>query len=289
MKMRLVAMLALPLAWWCAAALALPAWGVDDAAGFLEICRSGREQQIIDALDAGADANAKDNEGVTALMYAIAGNPNPSIVPLLLDAGADARAVDANGRTALMVAARANRNPGVVAVLLSTGTDVNAKDKSGWTALMMAGAFNKNADIIAILVDAGAIVNARTSHGQTALMFSAGLNNNPAVIAALLDAGADVNVRDEGGRMAVGYARDNGNISSFEYALRRRRNEEDAPEVIQAAERGEAGAQYQLGLMYSHGEGVAGDQWEAIEWFRRAAAQGHEPAQAELAKRGIYD
>ena len=59
--------------------------------------------------------------------------------------------------------------------------------------------------------------------------------------------------------------------------------------VRKAAEAGDAEAQYRLGLMYAKGDGVEEDQWEAVDWLRKAAKQGHKPARNELAKRGIYE
>lgn len=50
---------------------------------------------------------------------------------------------------------------------------------------------------------------------------------------------------------------------------------------------GDADAQYQLGLHYESGSGgETKDLNQAIEWFRRAAAQGNEPAQRALAHLG---
>ena len=48
------------------------------------------------------------------------------------------------------------------------------------------------------------------------------------------------------------------------------------------AERGDAIAQYRLGLMYKNGEGVPQDDVEAVRWFRKAAEQGHAGAQSYL-------
>lgn len=45
------------------------------------------------------------------------------------------------------------------------------------------------------------------------------------------------------------------------------------------AERGDADAQFNLGQAYKLGRGVAADQGKAIDWFRKAAAQNHVPAQ----------
>jgi ankyrin repeat protein/tRNA A-37 threonylcarbamoyl transferase component Bud32 len=56
-------------------------------------------------LDKGADVNAKDREGRTALMWA-ASSGNVDIVKILLDAGADISAKNEDGETALMLAQR---------------------------------------------------------------------------------------------------------------------------------------------------------------------------------------
>ncbi len=49
-----------------------------------------------------------------------------------------------------------------------------------------------------------------------------------------------------------------------------------------AAEQGNADAQYNLGLMYYKGEGVAQDYKEAAKWYRKAAEQGDASAQTTL-------
>jgi hypothetical protein len=48
------------------------------------------------------------------------------------------------------------------------------------------------------------------------------------------------------------------------------------------AEKGEAAAQSELGLMYDLGQGVAQDYAEAVKWLRKAAEQGHPGAQLLL-------
>ena len=58
---------------------------------------------------------------------------------------------------------------------------------------------------------------------------------------------------------------------------------QDDPEAIrQAAEKGDAEAQFNLATMYTNGEGVTKDDAEAVRWFRRAAEQGHAAAQYNL-------
>ena len=62
--------------------------------------------------------------------------------------------------------------------------------------------------------------------------------------------------------------------------------EEDAPQTMEqirkAAEQGDAKAQYDLGMCYLHGAGIAQDGKEAVRWLRKAANQGLPEAQYDL-------
>ena len=49
-------------------------------------------------------------------------------------------------------------------------------------------------------------------------------------------------------------------------------------DLREKAEKGDAGAQISLGLMYANGEGVPEDDVEAVKWYRKAAEQGHDEA-----------
>ena len=53
-------------------------------------------------------------------------------------------------------------------------------------------------------------------------------------------------------------------------------------EMRRLAQQGDASAQYNLGVMYDHGEGVAENDAEAVKWWRKAAEQGHKAAQYNL-------
>jgi len=48
------------------------------------------------------------------------------------------------------------------------------------------------------------------------------------------------------------------------------------------ADRGYAPAQYNLGIKYYRGEGIAKDEAAAVGWYRRAAGQGYAPGQTDL-------
>ena len=58
--------------------------------------------------------------------------------------------------------------------------------------------------------------------------------------------------------------------------------QDDLDTVRQAAEQGDATAQFNLGNMYANGEGVPQDAAEAVRWYRLAAEQGDADAQFNL-------
>jgi TPR repeat protein len=51
-----------------------------------------------------------------------------------------------------------------------------------------------------------------------------------------------------------------------------------------AAEQGKASAQYNLGVMYADGRGVPKDDQQAVIWYRKAAEQGDDFAQQNLGR-----
>jgi uncharacterized protein len=58
--------------------------------------------------------------------------------------------------------------------------------------------------------------------------------------------------------------------------------EQKFADMQRLAERGDAGAQYNLGLMYEQGYGVTHDLRKAAAWFEKAAEQGEANAQYRL-------
>ena len=88
-------------------------------------------------LDAGADVNAKNEDGNTSLIYS-AKKGHTDCLSALLDAGADVNAKDKNGVTSLMYSAR-NGHSDCLRALLDAEADVNAKDNFGKTSLDVTG------------------------------------------------------------------------------------------------------------------------------------------------------
>jgi ankyrin repeat protein len=141
-------------------------------------------------LKQGADVNAAQGDGMTALHWAARRN-DPAMAEMLIYAGANVRATTRlGGYTPLHLAARYGHAE-VMAPLVAAGADVNAPTATGATPLMLAAAAGR-VEAVELLADRGAEVNARErARGQTALMFAAA-NDRAAVVSALIARGADV-------------------------------------------------------------------------------------------------
>ena len=141
-------------------------------------------------MTAGADVNAAQGDGMTALHWA-AFHDNVEVVDLLLAADADVSVQTRVGALTPLWFAASNGNADMVDWLLTTEADANVVTATGATALM-AAAMTGSVETIDVLVDRGAFVNSReTTNGQTALMFAA-WENRPEAIAALVRHGAHV-------------------------------------------------------------------------------------------------
>lgn len=138
----------------------------DEDAKLIEAATEGDLGTVSAALAGGSDVNARNNQGLTALMKASA-RGYTDVVKLLLTNGADVNAKNSVGYTALMAASRPGHTD-IVRLLLDNGADVNERDADGGTALMGAS-FAGYTDVVKILLDYGADINAKTIKGETAL------------------------------------------------------------------------------------------------------------------------
>ncbi|NIP26423.1 MAG: ankyrin repeat domain-containing protein, partial [Phycisphaerae bacterium] len=112
-----------------------------------------------------------------------------SIVKDLLAQGADINAKDAIGATALLGAAR-NGHPETVELLLAKGAVVDVQlAGSGATPLMYAS-LNGHNDIVVALLDKGAEVNRKSKRGRPALMYAI-MGDRSEVVQTLLARGAE--------------------------------------------------------------------------------------------------
>ncbi|MDR3264952.1 MAG: ankyrin repeat domain-containing protein, partial [Synergistaceae bacterium] len=128
------------------------------------------------------------NEKNAALLGLSRGVGEIERIKLLVKSGADVNARDGEGNTALSHFLRhyvqfysySHRDPwfekwakdvnDIVRMFLDAGVEVNATNNAGETALMLAAASDSFLDVIRTLVEAGADVNARDARGNSAMM-----------------------------------------------------------------------------------------------------------------------
>ena len=129
-------------------------------------------------------------------LHAAALHGHQNVVELLLGHGAEADARDSSGGTALMVASEFGHGA-VVEALLARGAEVDARAHDGRTALMEA-CRRGHADVVRVLLDRGADVNATAKNDYTALMLATEGGHRD-VVELLLKNGADVNASSVAG------------------------------------------------------------------------------------------
>ena len=174
---------------------AAPVAGQREASSLIDAVRNASPTVVARLLDAGADANATEPDGTTALHWTVRGNDLAS-TRRLIDAGAAVNTANRYGVTPLALAAT-NGNGALVELLLGAGADPESPGPGGDTALMLAARTGR-LEAITPLLDAEAAVNTTEAwRGQTALMWAAAAGNAEAVT-ALVAAGADVEMRSNG-------------------------------------------------------------------------------------------
>ena len=155
----------------------------------IQAARDDNQALVSELLGRGADVNAQEPDGSTALAWA-AVRANADVARILLGAGADPNLANSYGIGPLALAIE-NAARGIVRLLLDNGADPNRPRENGETPLMTATRMNQ-VDVMELLLGHGADANAREMRfGQTALMWAAG---NSAAVRLLLEHGADVSV-----------------------------------------------------------------------------------------------
>ncbi|MYD18646.1 MAG: hypothetical protein F4X05_03255, partial [Rhodothermaceae bacterium] len=179
-------------------------------------------------LNAGADPNAANERGATALKIAIRENSTQrkvppeaildttavgnrekilpryiyldkasTIVALLLEAGADPNAKDQNsGKNPLYWAARRS-DFSIIDMLIQSGVNLNASDNDGRTPLHEAAGHSYDSHVIGVLLEAGADIHARDNASRTPLHEAAGHHGDSHAIEVLVEAGADIHARNQ--------------------------------------------------------------------------------------------
>jgi len=180
-------------AWLLSAGIACAAFATGaSAATLLEAVQARDAAAVRAALAAGADANARDVDGTTPLVYA-AHAGDAAIARALLAAGADPNLANRYGVAPLHEAALV-ADVDLVRSLLDKGAEVDRALPEGETPLMLA-ARTGGAAAVKLLIERGANVNVvERWQGQTPLMYAAA-HDRAEVARALIAAGADLNAK----------------------------------------------------------------------------------------------
>ena len=153
--------------------------------------------------------NTPNKWGNTPLMHA-AQNNNVEAVQALLDVNANANARNDEGWTALMMAAFSGAVNTVMALFgyaveTPMAVDINAVNREGNSAFMLA--LDGRIEVAAALRDAGAVTDARNNAGKTPLMMAVSAGRNGAeAIELLKPTKEDLDQVDERGRDALRWA-----------------------------------------------------------------------------------
>lgn len=140
-----------------------------------------------------ADVEKKDDDGEPSLLWA----SNGRVADLLLEAGADGQATNSAGRSALMLASRRGRADLVRSLAKLPGVDLDAKDGQGCSAHAAALA-EGHTDVGDLLVELGATASAPRGGGGRAApageaLLEAARRGDAAACEAALRGAVDVN------------------------------------------------------------------------------------------------
>lgn len=168
-------------------------------------------------IDAGANVNALDDRGRSALHMICNGRNSIDAIEYLVSNGADVNIICGDGRTAL-IASCSSTNPHVdsVSYLIAHGSllDVQEKYYKGDTALMRS-IRGKNYStwldgynaVTRVVIASGCDLNIRNGYGKTALHLAA-IGKNMTIVRELIAAGADDTILDDHKRTALSYLSD---------------------------------------------------------------------------------
>ena len=164
-------------------------------------------------IEAGADANARDEQVSFTVLMTAASQANTELVEALIGAGADVNAEAGAGWTPVMVAAIGGRVDGgdaLTGMMLDAVLGLKAEidgGGSGGKRMSPSGKIDSQGSlkIVTTLIENGADVNAKMRHGETALMLAA-RKGRTEIVKTLLENGADPNVKNMNGETALKYA-----------------------------------------------------------------------------------
>ncbi len=179
--------------------------GIIDDHEFILLCRDGEPDEIINAVNNGANVNAYSKTSMnTALIFAACSKP-VQVISSLIDKGARVNASNRKGNTALIEAVK-NNTPDVIEELLRRGANVRAVNKAGHDALFYAVKNHRIRDEAHLLRKLCSDVP--DSQGNTGLI-TACMNKLPELALLLLQDGSDMDIENKNGFSALYFAMKN--------------------------------------------------------------------------------
>ncbi len=218
-------------------------------------------------LTAGADVDAVQPDGATALHWAVFLDDAPIVEQLLL-AGATVDATNEYGVTPLSIAC-SNGSAPLVERLLEAGADPNRPRPTGETPLMRAASTGSVRAVDALVAHGADVNRADPELGQTPLMWAISARR-PAAAARLIAHGADVLARSAGGFTPLLFAAREGDAATARSLLAAGAGVHDAMDdgtsaLHVATLRGHAGT---AALLLEHGADPngAGPGYTPLHW-----------------------
>ena len=191
----------------------------------MKAAQAGNVEKIRQLLYSNANVNLKDNDGWTALMYAVRYSESYECVEELLQAGADSTIRNNYGSSAIILSACYNKNSKILKKLFE-------KYKSSDKEVLRAMIFlltehniseEQQLSMLQIFMDESVPLNV-LYEGKTPLMYAASFGNSTKLIKMLLDNQASPTLRSTEGKTAFDYAMKNNNLAHDEtyWALNKR-------------------------------------------------------------------
>ena len=191
----------------------------------MKAAQTGDVEKIRQLIYSNANVNLKDNDGWTALMYAVRYSESFECVEELLHAGADITVRNNYGSSALVLSACYNKNPKVLKKLFE---NYKSSDKEVMRAMIFLLSDHNISEeqqlsMLQIFMDESVPLNV-LYEGKTPLMYAASFGNSTKLIKMLLDNQASVTIRSTEGKTAFDYAMKNNNLAHDEtyWALNKR-------------------------------------------------------------------
>ena len=173
--------------------VALSGWALAPDAPVADAAKRGDLEGVRALVREGADVNAAQGDGMTALHWA-AMNGDVEMAQVMIYAGAGVKALTRLGAYTPLHLASQKGHGDVVSILLEAGADANALTTTGGGSPLHFAAASGDVETVSALIDAGAVLDvAEQQWGHTPLVFAAAKNRADAT-RLLLERGADPDV-----------------------------------------------------------------------------------------------